>query len=141
MYTIDHIFPKSKGGENKLENYQLLCKVCNENKSDNVIGEKPKETKKENFIGSKLSSLNTQTKAILTKIHKRNLVCAKDLLNFTVGKVYNIIEIKIKLDKKYNSKYSFYTKNDFDDEVEVDFKYFSTKDDKDYYINKKFNRY
>ena len=30
MYTIDHIHPKSKGGKNHIDNYQLLCKICNE---------------------------------------------------------------------------------------------------------------
>ena len=39
MYTIDHIHPKSKGGLNNMNNYQLLCKICNEDKSDNIPGE------------------------------------------------------------------------------------------------------
>jgi 5-methylcytosine-specific restriction endonuclease McrA len=34
MITIDHIKPKSKGGRNHIENYQTMCKVCNEIKSD-----------------------------------------------------------------------------------------------------------
>jgi len=34
---IDHIIPKSKGGGNYYENYQLLCSNCNKMKSDNPM--------------------------------------------------------------------------------------------------------
>ena len=34
---IDHIIPKSKGGGNYYENYQLLCANCNRIKSDNPM--------------------------------------------------------------------------------------------------------
>jgi site-specific DNA-methyltransferase (adenine-specific) len=34
---IDHIIPKSKGGGDYLENYQLLCSACNKIKSDNPM--------------------------------------------------------------------------------------------------------
>ena len=34
---IDHIIPKSKGGGNYYENYQLLCANCNKIKSDNPM--------------------------------------------------------------------------------------------------------
>lgn len=34
LLTIDHIVARSRGGENSLENYQLLCKPCNQLKAD-----------------------------------------------------------------------------------------------------------
>lgn len=34
LITIDHIIPKSKGGVNKLINFQTMCKLCNEMKAD-----------------------------------------------------------------------------------------------------------
>lgn len=35
MMTIDHIFPRSKGGSDQLENLQCMCSNCNRLKSDN----------------------------------------------------------------------------------------------------------
>jgi 5-methylcytosine-specific restriction endonuclease McrA len=35
---IDHIIPKSKGGVDKLENYQALCNQCNKGKSNKFAG-------------------------------------------------------------------------------------------------------
>src|SRR5574344_312112 len=32
--TIDHIFPRSKGGSNDMDNIFLICKTCNSSKSD-----------------------------------------------------------------------------------------------------------
>lgn len=34
LITIDHIVPKSKGGLNKIINFQTMCKLCNEMKAD-----------------------------------------------------------------------------------------------------------
>lgn len=34
MITKDHIIPKSKGGLDKLENYQVMCECCNSRKGN-----------------------------------------------------------------------------------------------------------
>jgi 5-methylcytosine-specific restriction endonuclease McrA len=34
MLTKDHIIPRSKGGKNKLSNYQPMCIHCNKKKAD-----------------------------------------------------------------------------------------------------------
>lgn len=36
LMTKDHIFPKSLGGPNCLENYQTMCEPCNGRKADTV---------------------------------------------------------------------------------------------------------
>lgn len=36
MMTKDHIIPKSKGGKDKLDNYQTMCSNCNEAKGDSI---------------------------------------------------------------------------------------------------------
>lgn len=37
MITKDHILPKSKGGENRLSNYQPMCYKCNQKKADKIV--------------------------------------------------------------------------------------------------------
>lgn len=39
---VDHVFPKSKGGESIISNYVTSCKDCNIGKSDNILYEKTK---------------------------------------------------------------------------------------------------
>lgn len=36
LLAIDHIYPYAKGGKTELENLQVLCRVCNGKKRDNV---------------------------------------------------------------------------------------------------------
>ena len=35
--TLDHVYPKSKGGGNGTDNLQTLCKTCNEIKGSSII--------------------------------------------------------------------------------------------------------
>lgn len=37
LMTKDHIIPKSLGGENKVENYQTMCKLCNKMKGNDIL--------------------------------------------------------------------------------------------------------
>jgi 5-methylcytosine-specific restriction endonuclease McrA len=37
MLTVDHILPKSKGGQNWQRNLQTLCASCNFEKDDSVL--------------------------------------------------------------------------------------------------------
>lgn len=43
MLTIDHIYPRSKGGPNEIWNYQPMCAPCNSKKADKILtNDKPK---------------------------------------------------------------------------------------------------
>ena len=145
MFTIDHVHPKSKGGKNHIDNYQLMCKVCNEDKSDTVKGPAKKHPKGKsntfNYINKKLVSLHQQTKGILNKIKNHNVVCIKKKKNFTVGNTYPILDIIVKVDKEFNSYYKFYTKDDNGKITLTNFSYFLTKNDSERYINGRYDQY
>lgn len=36
LFTKDHIIPKSKGGRNRLDNYNPMCQPCNNKKADTL---------------------------------------------------------------------------------------------------------
>jgi len=38
-FNIDHINPISNGGENNIDNLQLLCRKCNRQKGNKIMGE------------------------------------------------------------------------------------------------------
>ncbi len=37
VMTIDHLYPKSRGGSNSLENLRLTCKQCNNSRGNSVF--------------------------------------------------------------------------------------------------------
>lgn len=45
--TIDHVFPRSKGGDNDMNNIIMVCKSCNSSKSNMDLFEWYKEVRKE----------------------------------------------------------------------------------------------
>jgi len=131
MYTIDHVHPKSKGGTNTIENYQLLCKICNEDKSDTVEGEEVEhvDNKMKNYIKNKLKALDKQTNAMLTKLKRIKLIPIKEQDGFTLGNIYKIIDIKTEINTEFNSNYIFFLKNDNSDIVPININNFLTKKD------------
>ncbi len=131
MFTIDHIHPKSKGGQNIMNNYQLLCKICNEDKSDSVDGEESSQkiNVKRLYIDKKLTSLSEQIKGVLYKIKNKDIICINEVDGFTLGQQYEILDIKMKIGKKFTSKYVFTTTNDRGEKVDTIFDNFITKVD------------
>lgn len=72
MLTCDHVIPKSEGGEDTLENTQLLCEACNSHKKSMPMEEFMKEVNK---VSVKVKSDNT----VLRKDIKSNLSAFKNL--------------------------------------------------------------
>jgi 5-methylcytosine-specific restriction endonuclease McrA len=131
MFTIDHIHPKSKGGENTIDNYQLLCKICNEDKSDSVDGQESSQkiNTKRLYIDKKLTSLSEQLKGVLNKIKNKDIVCIKEHDGFTIGNKYKILDIRMKIHKNFSVRYSFVTINDRGERVNTTFNDFITNVD------------
>ena len=131
MFTIDHIHPKSKGGDNIMENYQLLCKICNEDKSDSVEGEESSQkiNVKRFYIDKKLTSLSEQIKGVLYKIKNKDIICIKEIEGFTVGQQYEILDVKMRVGRKFSVRYEFVTTNDKGERVHTTFNNFITKVD------------
>lgn len=48
--TIDHIIPRSRGGNNDLNNLACCCKTCNSHKSSRLLPNRPKCLKGTNAI-------------------------------------------------------------------------------------------
>lgn len=68
--TIEHILPKSKGGQNSKKNYTLSCYSCNSHRGNRDFDEFKNELIKKNFNYKKLS---TSTKNKKTKTTKKFL--------------------------------------------------------------------
>ena len=78
----DHIWPKSKGGSNKKENIQILCRLCGSWKADKLPQEIINELKKLVIVGPwviraiELSSLYLRCNiGKLPEIHKERQKC------------------------------------------------------------------
>ena len=71
---VDHVFPKSRGGSSTEENAAIICSVCNQKKSNLIIGER--------FIYHTEQSLNeiNETPSLLSfyVFLRDNFSCKKD---------------------------------------------------------------
>lgn len=67
--TIDHVVPKSRGGEHTWENCVLSCKKCNHTKENNLLSEIDMKLRGDiNLFPVKISSiLDIKTRKILKK--------------------------------------------------------------------------
>lgn len=134
MFTIDHIHPKSKGGKNSIENYQMLCKPCNEKKSDKVEGEEEvtqvkKIKTKSKYITGKITSLSQQIKGTMTKLKNHKLICVNTVDGFTANQEYNIVDFSMRINQNFDFELRAYVENDHNNVVETDFNNFITDRD------------
>lgn len=53
LMTKDHIFPKSKGGKDVIENMQTMCTICNKNKGSDVPEMSEEDLKKIKNVDNK----------------------------------------------------------------------------------------
>jgi len=63
---FDHKLPISKGGDNSLENFQLLCSRCDEEKGDTIP-----ETQMDQYIKRRLEILHEESEIRKKRFFKR----------------------------------------------------------------------
>ena len=88
MLTKDHIVPKSKGGPDRLENYQVMCESCNSRK-----GNKTTVTKKAIAVKAKVQALKEShrimaeaVRKIQRKIDRAIKSCEHEIIKTKAGK-------------------------------------------------------
>lgn len=130
MFTIDHVYPRSKGGEDTIDNYQLLCKVCNEDKGD-ITDEKETYIDKttSSYLNKKIKALDIQLKAMLNKMKRCRVTPLNKSDGLSSDKEYEIVNIELLIDDEFNTNYIFTIINDYGEEIETNLNDFITKKD------------
>ena len=95
LMNIDHIYPKSKGGLNHIDNYQLMCVDCNTEKSNKIL-ESLVNVDKEKFYISSSKKLN------LTDLS--DMLCFNDV-DYKNGISYDKGEHSLSAHSRYNYVY------------------------------------